>query len=99
MKYFACYVKKVSCVISIFKFKNAFIVYPHFHTYSKDTEIEFEERVDNAIYDLYKLHTLPDEADIIELLPEEYKFTTRILRQDVNIDWKLLWNKMFDIFK
>ena len=101
---------KVSCVVSIYKFTPplglppVFIIYPNYAYKSeyKDIYIEKEEEVDNVIEANTKHLSLSveEETNILNLLPEKYQVTTRIIKcEDTNVNWDvLLWNKLYNIF-
>ena len=102
-RYFTSNTKKVTCVLYIYLFNGVYIVNPSFyHSGKKEDEIDFEEKVDNAMWELYdkefSLNSVEEEENIFNLLPEKLKYSSRIFRQDKNLNWNLLWNKLYQIF-
>ena len=94
---------KISCIVSIYKFSAVCIIHLSY-TYKeeyKDLYIQKEEEVDNIIEASTKdfVFTVEDETNILNLLPEKYQLTSRIIKFDKTINWDiLLWNKLYKIF-
>ncbi len=96
---------KISCVVSIYKFSSSSVYIIHTnYTYKeeyKDLYIQKEEEVDNIIEANTKdfVLTVEEETNILNLLPEKYQPTSRIIKFDKTINWDvLLWNKLYKIF-
>lgn len=102
-RYFS-YQGKISCVVSIYKLSSAVCIIHLNYTYKeeyKDLYIQKEEEVDNTIELSTKDFVLnvEDETNVLNLLPEKYQLTSRIIKFDKTINWDvLLWNKLYKIF-
>jgi hypothetical protein len=89
----------------VYIFQNAYIVHPEYFTSDpnvKDKKIAFEEKVDNALVELFDKTfalSVEEQNNVESLLPDKYKHTTRLFRLDQSLDWHLFWNKMFTIFQ
>jgi len=101
-RYFTSYSEKITCVINVYIFQNAYIVHPEYFTNGKEKTIAFEEKVDNALVELFDKTfalSVEEQNNVESLLPDKYKHATRLFRLDQSLDWHLFWNKMFTIFQ